>query len=305
MRFIGKFDSNKNAGLFSDFLLTEEIENKVLTGSEQEYEIWVQSEDDLERAREYFNRYCDDPGLIDAAVIAKKANAIRKSRAKNKQHKNHYIDVRTQVFYRSFIPQGGMTLVLIIISVALSLLTRFGADYDFLRFFLIADVTSSEGYIRWSRGLLEIQHGQFWRLLTPIFLHFGIIHLLFNMLWLNDLGSMVEDRLGTWYLSIFIIVTAICSNLGQYLVSGPLFGGMSGVVYALLGFIWMRSKYDHTAHFTLDKRIVIMMIIWFGICFTGLVGNVANAAHAIGFIVGIVWGYLTSASFIRLLKQYF
>jgi GlpG protein len=133
-----------------------------------------------------------------------------------------------------------------------------------------------------------------WRLITPIFIHFDPIHILFNMLWLRDLGSMIEGRQSSWRLAVLVLVIAVCSDLAQYFVDGPVFGGMSGVVYGLLGYIWMRGKFDPGSGLYLHPSTVTMMIIWFFACFTPLIPHVANGTHAAGLIVGLAWGYLSS-----------
>jgi GlpG protein len=134
--------------------------------------------------------------------------------------------------------------------------------------------------------------GQVWRLLTPIFIHFSFLHLLFNMLWLKDLGTIIEVRQGAGRLVLLVAILAVASNVGQYLVSGPNFGGMSGVVYGLLAYIWMRGKCDPFSGYFIHPQIFIMMMIWFFLCLTGLLGNIANTAHAVGLVVGIIMGCL-------------
>src|SRR5205085_874741 len=143
---------------------------------------------------------------------------------------------------------------------------------------------------RWERGWGAIQHGEVWRLITPVFIHFGIAHILFNMLWLRDLGSMFEARLGSLYLFAFIVVVAAASNAGQYSVTHyPVFGGMSGVNYALIGYAWIRGRFDPGAGVHLDRQSLIWALIWFGACFTGFLGPIANTAHGVGLILGMAW----------------
>jgi membrane associated rhomboid family serine protease len=141
--------------------------------------------------------------------------------------------------------------------------------------------------------LPEVRRGELWRLITPIFIHFSWMHILFNMLWLKDLGSMIEARQGSGFLTIMVLVTAIASNLAQFLAVGPDFGGMSGVVYALMGYIWIRGKLDPGSGLFLHPSTVMMMIIWFFVCWTGAVGHVANFAHAGGLLAGMAWGGLS------------
>ena len=78
----------------------------------------------------------------------------------------------------------------------------------------------------------------------------------------------------------------------QYLLSGPSFGGMSGVVYGLLGYIWMQGRFNPASGLSLQPQTVTMMILWFFLCLTGMVGHVANTVHAVGLAGGIAWGFL-------------
>lgn len=181
-----------------------------------------------------------------------------------------------------------VTLALLAISVLLSLQTDFGQNQSALLPFLFANPANPA-----DAGLSDILNGQLWRLLTPMFLHFSMMHLLFNMMALWDLGRLLERRLGpTAYLGL-VLVTALLSNLFQYLVtSSPLFGGMSGVLYGLFAYIWIRGKYDTGFADDLAQPTVLMMLVWFGLCWTGLLGPIANWAHTAGLLVGAVWGYL-------------
>ena len=105
---------------------------------------------------------------------------------------------------------------------------------------------------------------------------------------------MVEKHEGSWYLAAMVLGIGICYNLAQYYMSGPTFGGMSGVVYGLLGYIWIRGKLDPRSGLFLHNFIVIWMIAWFFLCLTGVIGPVANTAHGVGLGVGMLWGYLSS-----------
>jgi GlpG protein len=150
------------------------------------------------------------------------------------------------------------------------------------------------------RNLPEVMHGEIWRLVTPIFMHAPILphdgikanplHLLFNMLWLYQLGSMVEARQSALFLFIFVAISAALSNLAQYFLFGPNFVGMSGVVYALAGYVWIRGKFNPGSGLFLDQQSVVWLLFWLVFCFTGLAGPIANAAHFIGLAVGMAWG---------------
>ncbi len=136
--------------------------------------------------------------------------------------------------------------------------------------------------------LSEIRRGQIWRLVTPIFLHMNLMHILFNMLWFKDLGYLLEHQYKKQFLILFMAGTGIFSNVLQYFVSGPNFGGMSGVLYAMLGFIWVRGKCQADFEYKLPQRDLMIMIGWMFLCLTGLVGPVANTAHAAGLFSGMM-----------------
>jgi GlpG protein len=181
---------------------------------------------------------------------------------------------------------GPATGVLIGLSIIVALWSDLGSDRAILAHLFITSPPEAP--------LAEILHGEIWRLLTPIFIHFGIMHLLFNMLWLKDLGTMIEDRLGSGVFLAQVVIMGVLANLGQFLFAGPSFGGMSGVVYGLLGFVWMKSRFDPSSGFQLHQQTVIMMIVWFFLCLTGALGPVANVAHATGLGTGILWGLISA-----------
>ena len=148
--------------------------------------------------------------------------------------------------------------------------------------------------------LPEILRGEIWRLFTPMLLHFGLLHLFFNMRWLKDLGTAIEKRYSSLTLAMLILAIASTSNLAQYLVGGPAFGGMSGVIYGLFGYIWMQGKYNPSSGFHLDRQVVIMMIAWFFLCLFGLLGPIANTAHGVGLLSGMTIGYVSALISTRL-----
>jgi GlpG protein len=140
---------------------------------------------------------------------------------------------------------------------------------------------------------LELPLREPWRLLTPVLVHFYLMHILFNMIFLRDLGRVVEAFHGTRYLAGFVVVCGVLSNIAQYeLARNPNFAGMSGVVYGLLGLVWMRHKLDPSVGYQLGKSMTQFMIIWMGIGFLGDF-HVANWCHLVGLLVGVSWAFVT------------
>ena len=178
------------------------------------------------------------------------------------------------------LPKGETTFIMIIISVVIYLFSFSNFGESLYNTLFIGKVDSSLFY--------EILHGQIWRLITPIFVHLSFLHILFNMMWFKDLGYLIEFNFGKNFLLKFVLVSGLISNLLQYIVSGPQFGGMSGVLYAMLGFIWVYKKINGEFEYSLPRFDIGMMIGWFFVCLTGALGPIANTAHGGGLVVGII-----------------
>lgn len=139
-----------------------------------------------------------------------------------------------------------------------------------------------------------------WHFISPTFLHFGVEHLLFNVLSFWFLGSAVEKAVGMKWYALLVIVMALASNFAQLLSSGPLFGGLSGVVYGLIGFVFVYQKM--IANLAVPQGLIYVAIIWMALGATDALamigfGNMANAAHLAGllsgFILIFIYQYLT------------
>ena len=143
-----------------------------------------------------------------------------------------------------------------------------------------------------------IGEGELWRLITPIFVHFGLMHFVFNGLWLALLGGRIETLLGPVHLLLLVLVSAVISNMGQFVWTGSVaFGGMSGVIYALLGYIWIRNLLAPHPILALPKELIGFMLFWLLFCMTGVLDfllgvGIANAAHFSGLIVGMLLGLI-------------
>ena len=150
----------------------------------------------------------------------------------------------------------------------------------------------------------KIREGEFWRLFTPCLMHNDILHLLFNMIWLILLGKQLEERLGgVKYLSL-ILVTGILTNTCQYLMSGANFIGISGVLCAMLTFIWTRQRIAPWEGYPLQKATIAFLLIFILGMFSlqlfsfyqevsgqsALPTGIANTAHLSGAAFGALLG---------------
>lgn len=190
------------------------------------------------------------------------------------------------------------TLILLGLSVLGLGLVSVNESLSWVRWLTYQDFIIREEYIGFRPVAYNLVHGQWWRFITPIFLHFSIFHLLFNGLWLWELGRRIEALEGGWGLLKLVFVIALLSNTTQYVWQGAsLFGGMSGVIYGLLGYIWWRHRLSPHPYLDIPPGIIVFMLVWLVVCMTGAIGwfadvKIANGAHVGGLLVGVGLGAL-------------
>ncbi|HEY7883864.1 MAG TPA: rhomboid family intramembrane serine protease [Cellvibrionaceae bacterium] len=192
-----------------------------------------------------------------------------------------------------------VTLVLLVLSITGFVLAEFAALESLalmLTFFTVLPANDGFYILPIEQG---IGSGQLWRLITPAFLHFGVLHIVFNGLWLWELGRRVEFAVGRLLYLLFFLITAAFSNLAQYFwqAEPAFFGGMSGVVYALVGYIAIYQRfYSHPA-LNVPPGIIVFMLAWLVLCLSGIIdafidGGIANGAHVGGLVAGALLGLL-------------
>ena len=303
MRPIGEFDDEERASTFSGYLNYKGISCEVEEDDEgKSWTVWAHNEETLAKAIAEIHEFRQKPDASKYAELAREAHKQEKKERKieeNKVSRWRQETLRNRWQDRNRRP-GIMTMALIITCAATFFVSKMGENTESVGAFYISEYVhlgakDAPVYLAATQTVLpEVMEGQVWRIITPIFLHFGFLHILFNMFWLHDLGSLIENRRGTGYFVAFILLAAIISNIAQYCVSGPSFGGMSGVVYGLFGYVWMKGKFDPGDGIEMNPSTVTIMLAWFALCFTGVFGHVANWAHAGGLIVGTLWGYASA-----------
>lgn len=292
MRQVATFEDERLAKRFADVLCARQIETEVSRGREGDFGVWVLDEQHLEVSRAAYAAFDANPDAPEhLAVMGCVEKKQRASEAVDRKSRHAVIDVRTRWAGATGRPPR-VTFALIALSVLATAITGLAKRDDLLAWLSIGTADEILGA---GRMLSHVQRGEVWRLVTPIFVHYSLLHILFNMWWLLDLGSTIENRIGAVRFTALVLVTALVSNVAQYvLLESPFFGGMSGVVYALFGYIWVRGRLDRPSGLTMPPNSVPILLVWLGLGFTGFVGNVANVAHLGGLVSGALLGALAA-----------
>ena len=167
--------------------------------------------------------------------------------------------------------------------------------FERLMFLAVEEVNGEQYFTTMS---YTFEHGQWWRLITPMFIHFSWLHIVFNLLWVWEIGRKIEFTNSAVVLFVAVIASSLAANVTQYLLSGPsLFGGMSGVVFGLLGHSLIWSRLVPSKDVGLPSGIYIFMLVYLVVGFTGVIdllglGSLANGAHLGGLIGGFATGGL-------------
>lgn len=191
-----------------------------------------------------------------------------------------------------------VTALILLASLAVALASRLGDDLTLVGWLTFSDFRIEDGYAWFLPLEQSLAAGQWWRLFTPMLVHFGLLHLAMNSLWFWELGRRIEWRQGSVMLLGLSLFFALVSNLAQYLTGGPsIFGGLSGVLYGLLGHCWLFQRLAPCAPYRLPRGVVGLMLVWLLVCLSGLIealglGRIANAAHVGGLLAGCASGVL-------------
>lgn len=190
------------------------------------------------------------------------------------------------------------TVLVLFLSVLVGAVTLLGDNLDTMRWLTFLDYRVVGEYIHFVPMADSLAAGQWWRLVTPMLIHFGILHLAMNGMWYWELGRRIESRQGSINLIGLTLLFSLVSNYAQFVFSGPsLFGGLSGVLYGLLGHCWIFQVLSPNLAYRLPRGVLVMMLVWLLLCLSGLVsmigfGEIANAAHVSGLLVGCLTGLL-------------
>ena len=324
MREIGSFPNPEHARRLVSYLQSQHIPSSTeLEGDD--WIIWVENDDDRGSAQEMLAHFQQNPDADEYKDAIKAAHALQQQRqAREKEVRGRQIDIRKR-WNGAWWHRYPVTQILTFLCIFVVLICTDWQSGKKGSFGLPATCNSNESKLLDALWMEEpfrftimghvmqlpvephlldtLKKGEVWRLVTPIFIHLDVLHILFNMMWLRNMGMAIEFVRGSRRFILLVLILAVISNLTQYFWAGPAFGGMSGVVFGLIGYVWMKGRTQPSLGLGLMPDQVVYSIAWLLLCMTGAFGAIANAAHLGGFVAGILIGarqamfrYLTGRS---------
>lgn len=308
MRQVGTLPDEREANRFAAWLVTQRIE----AHAEEEgglWAIWVRDEDQLPKAREGLAHFREHPQDAKYQNAKRTAEAlVREEEARRRQGQSNVVEMRGRWGTPGAIGGGvprrcPLVMAIAAASILVAIVTNVGESTSggVLPSLLFVDPSQLiAGGDMWS----SIARGEAWRLITPIFIHFGLMHLVMNLFIFWDFGGQIENRRGSVIFAILIVALAVASNLGeaaelQLREHFAPFGGLSGVAYGLFGYMLVKVRFDNTERYLLSPGTTFLLLLWFAICIASefppldqMLGlKVANSAHAVGFFLGMAIAY--------------
>lgn len=254
---------------FSRYLWQQKLSHRiVIEGGKQM--LLVGNANDAEQASKAFRAYVDGGGELPDITPARNTGASGLLRS---------------------LRLAPITGILIVLSFLGFLLVELDPRFEYVSLFTFFDFKVFGG-----RALFTLPAGEYWRFFTPIFLHFGWLHFVFNSLMLWELGKRVESLQGSVRMIGIVMVMGLGSNIAQSMYAGAnVFGGMSGVIYGLLGYGWVWSALCPQYSLGIPRALLIFMLVsmvlfMFGAASLLNIGAVANAAHLGGLVMGLILG---------------
>lgn len=321
MRQIGTLENQGQAERLTAFLLTQGVPAHA-EREDESWAIWVRDEDHLDQAKEALDQFLQNPDDSRYQGVRREASAMLDAESKRREEARKNVVQMQGRWRRPGSRRSPLVVAVIILCVILFLMSGFGVSTRRVHesgatagrsmvenSLMFCDMDRHMGDPSWDPRrqkdrLIDIRHWQVWRLITPVFLHGGILHLAFNMYMFHMFGSVIEDRRGPIRLAVIMLAVALISNLAQGLApsdwgrfSGqPNFVGLSGVVFGLLGYLWMKTTFEPDSGMFVSSGTVGFLCVWMFLGFVGALEPLgiymANLAHGVGFLAGIAIGYM-------------
>lgn len=259
------------AQAFIDYMASRQISIQMSPEGEGRVALWLLDDQHQVETEAELNRFLSEPSH-------KRYQAASWDVAETRKSQFHY---HTPSFLSMIKAKAGpVTLSIMLLCVVIFILQQLGFNRQI---FQVLHFPALDG-----------QQWQLWRWLSHAVLHFSVMHIAFNILWWWQLGGDIEKKLGGLKLLQIFAVSSALSGAGQYWVEGANFGGLSGVVYALVGYLWVVSTKAPQLGLTIPRQIVGFMLIWLVLGYMQPFMAIANTAHLAGLIAGLGIGWIDS-----------
>lgn len=305
MRLLTEFKDKELAEKFVAHLIQQGLDTFVDEDKqERKFLVWIREEDQVPIAKQELGAFWANPN-DDRYLSARKKHQTRTS--KSEQPGPELANQVAMQRARQLAARPPITIALCVLCALISILAGFDDKVesnveDTLKFVSLSDYETSE-----QDALANIREGEIWRLLTPIFLHGSVIHLALNLFMLFQLGRIVELIEGSWRYGLFVLLMALTANVLQALtppgvdflpkisLGGINFVGISGVVFGLFGFYWIKisRRPDLGPPINPANIALIGAYLVFGFV-AGDSLQLANMSHLGGLVAGIVLGFLAA-----------
>ena len=267
MLMITSFTNPRVAQAFVDYMATQGV---ILTIQQHtQSDVWLADESQAERVRAELTRFLENPA--DPRYLAASWQA---------GHTNSGLHYRRFPFLETLKANAGPVTMAVMIACILV--------------FVLMNVVGDQAVMMWLAWPYDSSvQFEAWRYFSHALMHFSVLHILFNLLWWWYLGGAVEKRIGSGKLVVITAISALLSGFIQHQFSGPWFGGLSGVVYALMGYVWLRGERDPDSGIYLQRGLIIFSLVWLVAGWFDLFGmSIANGAHVTGLVVGLAMAFV-------------
>ncbi|MGL6262057.1 rhomboid family intramembrane serine protease GlpG [Vibrio sp. WXL210] len=274
MRRLIVLSNPRQAQAFIDYMATRKVEVNMMPEGEGMFALWLSDESQLMWVEEELQQFMSDP-------YHQRYQAASWEVAETRRSSFRYATPSMMNMLKA--KAGPVTLIIMLICGVVFFAQQMGLGRTV---FGLLHFPAFEG-----------QQLQLWRWFTHALLHFSVMHVAFNALWWWQLGGDVELQLGSRPLLKLFFVSAAVSGAAQYWAEGANFGGLSGVVYALVGYVWVLSNKAPQLGVHMPKPVFVFMIVWLVLGFIQPYMAIANAAHLAGLICGLAMGFVEKSRY--------
>lgn len=266
MMRITEFSNPRMAQAFVDYMATRGIQLRV--EHDNHYTVWLDDDSKVNLVENELSQFIRDPNHPRYQAASWHSGST--SSGIHYQGSSLLANIRERA--------GPLTLSVMVMCIVVFVLMQIFGDQTVM------------GLLAWPDA---DQHFELWRWFTHALLHFSILHITFNLMWWWYLGGAVEKRLGSGKLFVILLISALLSGWMQSKYSGVMFGGLSGAVYALMGYAWLRGERDPQSGIYLERGLMAFAVVWLVVGYMGWFGlSIANAAHVTGLLVGLAMAFV-------------